>query len=90
MSYIIFMERTIIWTHEAIRQLMALPARIADVIVARIEEMGVNPAASANRVKMLKGSRLLRLRVGDYRVIFTDEGLVLTILRVGNRKDIYE
>jgi mRNA-degrading endonuclease RelE of RelBE toxin-antitoxin system len=39
---------------------------------------------------MLKGSRLLRLRVGDYRVIFTDEGVILTIFRVGHRKDIYE
>jgi mRNA-degrading endonuclease RelE of RelBE toxin-antitoxin system len=41
-------------------------------------------------VKRLKGSRLLRLRVGDYRVSFTDEGVILTIVRVGHRKDVYE
>jgi mRNA interferase RelE/StbE len=35
--------------------------------------------------------RLYRLRVGDFRVIYTIEGrrLVVLVIRVGHRKDIY-
>lgn len=51
---------------------------------------GVHLTALANQVKRLKGDPFLRLRVGDYRVIFTEEGIVLTVLRVGHRRKIYK
>ena len=50
----------------------------------------MNPSALANQIKPLKGVRALRLRVGDYRVIFTDEGMIPMILKVGHRRDVYE
>ncbi len=36
------------------------------------------------------GDRLYRLRIGDYRVVYTIEGrrLVVLVIRVGHRKDI--
>jgi mRNA interferase RelE/StbE len=51
--------------------------------------LATNPAALANQIKALKGVRAYRLRVGDYRVIFTEAGVILTILRIGHRSDIY-
>lgn len=84
------MERTIVWSEQATSQLMRLPWEARDRIEEKVAELAMNPSALGNQVKMLKGSRLLRLRVGDYRVIFTEEGVVLTIVRVGHRKDVYE
>ena len=69
---------------------MRLPWEARDRIEEKVAELAMNPRALGNQVKMLKGSRLLRLRVGDYRVIFTEEGVILTIVRVGHRKDVYE
>jgi mRNA interferase RelE/StbE len=53
-------------------------------------ELAANPKALRNKIKALKGIRALRLRIGDYRVISTDEGVILTIIRVGLRRGIYE
>lgn len=36
----------------------------------------------------LKGCR--SLRVGDYRVIFVLEGELVTIVKIGHRKEVYE
>lgn len=44
-------------------------------------------------VKPVKGhENLYRLRVGDYRVIFTikDNELIIIVLTIGNRGDIYK
>ncbi len=81
--------KAIVWTHEATRQFLALPSQVQDRIEAKIVQLAINPAALANQVKALKGVKALRLRVGDYRVIFTDSGMILTIIRVGHRGDIY-
>jgi len=46
--------------------------------------------SGAGRVKMLQGQEGdKRLRVGDYRVRFTEEGDQLRIQTVKNRKDAY-
>lgn len=84
------MERTILWTDQATNQLMRLPWEVRDRIEEKVAELAMTPGALSNQVKRLKGSRFLRLRVGDYRVIFTDEGVILTIVRVGHRKEVYE
>jgi len=81
--------RTIVWSHEATRQFLALPPPVQDRIEAKIVELATNPAALANQIKALKGVKAFRLRVGDYRVIFTEAGVILTILRIGHRSDIY-
>jgi mRNA interferase RelE/StbE len=82
--------RTIVWTHEAAGQFLALSTEVQDRIEAKIDQLAMNPSALANQIKPLKGVRALRLRVGDYRVIFTDEGMILMILKVGHRRDVYE
>lgn len=41
-------------------------------------------------VKRMQGTNYLRLRVGDYRVIFSLEKNLITILKVGHRKNIYK
>ena len=41
-------------------------------------------------VKKLKGRAGCRLRVGDWRMIFFEDKASITIVAVGNRRDIYD
>jgi mRNA interferase RelE/StbE len=49
-----------------------------------------DPRAAAN-VKALKGSDEYRLRVGDWRVVYTlrDDVLTVLVVRVAHRRDVY-
>jgi mRNA interferase RelE/StbE len=63
------------------------------IIKAKLLILAENPGALKNNIKRLAGSKenLYRLRVGDYRVIFKKEEkqLVILIVRIGHRKEIY-
>jgi len=41
-------------------------------------------------VKRLKGRQGLRLRVGDWRVIFYEEGESIVVVAVGHRREVYD
>ena len=45
-----------------------------------------------NGCKKLKGRDAWRIRIGDYRVIYEiqDDILVITIVKVGHRQDVYK
>ena len=62
----------------------------ASKIVAKIEQLASEPSALANNVRALKGGEgLMRLRVGDWRVIYRD-GVVLRIVRIAPRGSAYD
>lgn len=46
--------------------------------------------AHANQVKALKGSSGLRLRVGDFRVIFEETAIDITVTKVAPRGGVYD
>ena len=62
----------------------------AVTILAKIRQYAEDPASLANNVKSLKGSDMLRLRVGDHRVIFTVEADTMVILKVRIRGRAYD
>lgn len=70
-------------------EITALPERLKDRIVDAIEALELNPRPSG--CKKLKASPYYRIRVGDYRVIYSIEDAVLlvVIVEVPNRKDAY-
>ena len=81
------MRYTVILTDEVKAKLHALPLALRREIGHKLflleEDLSGN-------VKKLKGSRNeYRVRVGDYRALFTLEGRTVTVYAVGNRKDIY-
>lgn len=41
-------------------------------------------------IKVLKGRQELRLRVGEFRIIFEEANEEIHILEIGNRGDIYK
>ena len=67
-----------------------MPRNEADRLVAKVEKFAAEPGSLGNNVKALVGLGLIRLRVGDWRVIMDDAGLVLTVLKVGPRGGVYD
>lgn len=76
------------WKEHAIENLDKLETTISQRIFKKVEELANNPFSKD--VKRLKGSDYFRLRVGDYRIIFSIEKDLIIILKVGHRKNIYE
>jgi len=58
-------------------------------IVKRIQELASEPRPHGS--EKLSGSPYFRVRQGNYRIVYEiqDELLVIHILKVGHRKDIY-
>ena len=76
------------WKESAIKEIERLEKLIAYRIYKKIEELKQDPFSKD--IKRLKGANYYRLRVGDYRVIFSIENSIITILKVGHRKNIYD
>ena len=53
-------------------------------------KLTVHATNGSGDVKRLKGRGGCRLRVGDWRVIFIEEKTSITVVAVGNRRDIYD
>ena len=74
----------------ALKQLSSLPRKIQERIVAGIDVLRFEPRPHG--VKKLSGvDDLYRIRVGNYRVVYTirDDRLSVIVLRIANRKDAY-
>ena len=72
------------------RQLGKLPENVQRRIVRAVESMEDDPRPSG-AVKLAGEDNLWRIRVGTYRVVYTidDERLVVLVVRVAHRKDVY-
>jgi len=82
--------REISYSRNALKALRAIDARASRLIRSKIEQYATDPASLSNNVKALKGTDSYRLRVGDYRVIFNESMVVVTILKIGHRREIYD
>jgi mRNA interferase RelE/StbE len=79
----------VVFTPRAEREFDALDGSVRVRIARGLARLTDAPLVSAN-VKALVGGGY-RLRVGDWRVIYTleDDALVVLVLRVGHRREIY-
>ena len=82
--------RAISYTRQALKALRRMPADTAQRIIAKIEQYAQEPETQANNVTALKGREGIRLRVGDWRIIMNDDGVVLAVLEIGPRGRVYE
>ena len=72
------------------KQLDKLSDNIARPVFQAIQELADNPRPQG--YKKLKGRDGYRIRIGDYRVIYEvfDNILLVDVIDLGNRKDIYD
>jgi len=77
---------------KALKELELLPKKTNEKIVLVIDALSENPRPQG--CKKLKGEEeyLWRIRVGDYRIIYTieDSIKIIDIRRIGHRRNIYE
>jgi mRNA interferase RelE/StbE len=75
------------FTSAAVRQWRKLTASTRAQIEAKLVAFAENGVGD---VKALKGAPGMRLRSGDWRVLFTVKANTITIHAVGHRHDIYD
>jgi len=78
----------------AFKDLKKLDFVVQKIIKSKLEILAANPEHLKNDIKALKGrySGKCRLRVRDYRVIFQkrDDVLIILIVGIGHRKNVYD
>jgi mRNA interferase RelE/StbE len=79
--------RQILFTPAATRQWVRLSNDVRRRVDARLSEFAVSGKGD---VKRLKGRAGARLRVGDWRVIFEENGDDIVVVAVGHRREIYD
>ncbi len=80
----------IVFAPRAERDFRALPPEAQRRLKPRIDSMARNPRPRG--VKALSGEEvLLRLRVGDYRIVYQveDHPPTVLILKIGHRREVY-
>ncbi len=71
------------------RVIAALPTTDSRRVLMAIKALADSPRPPS--ATKLRGEDLWRIRVGDYRVVYAveDQRLVVTIVRVGHRREVY-
>ena len=79
----------IVFSDLAKKQFLKLPKDIQDRIISALERIRVRPESYITKLVDDTG---YKFRVGDYRVIMDiqKDNLILVILKVGHRKNIYD
>jgi mRNA interferase RelE/StbE len=84
------MKYTVLIERYAQKQILKLDKRVIPVIKSAIAGLADNPRPFG--YKKLQGEEAYRIRVGDYRIIYeiNDYTIIVTVVSVGHRKDIYK
>lgn len=70
-----------------------LPGKIRSRAIEALKLLAQNPYSELLKIKKLKGPNdLYRIRLGDYRLVYEirDKRLVIVIVKIGNRRDVYK
>jgi len=80
---------SVIFTDTALKQLKKLSRESQERIISVIDRAKIRPYP---HVKKLVGCPYFRLRAGDYRIILDiiEDKLIIYVLEVGHRKNVYK
>ena len=72
------------------KELTGLPDKLIARILPRLENLASNPRPSGCK-KLKGGDNEWRIRVGDYRVVYTidDAKLLVEVTRIRHRSEVY-
>ena len=73
----------------AAKELGKIPKKDLKKIISKIRSLAINPRPSG--CVKLSAQELYRVRQGNYRILYTieDEVLIVYIIKIGHRKDVY-
>jgi mRNA interferase RelE/StbE len=81
----------VLFTKSADKSLRKLPWNVAQRIRRSLDVLATNPYDEHLDVTKLQNRPGYRLRVGDWRVIYEieDDKLIILVLRIGSRGEVY-
>ncbi len=83
--------KDVTFSQNALRTLARIPANTARRMRSKVEQYAADPSTVANNVTALTGMPgYRRLRVGVWRVIFSEDGQVVAVTRIAPRGGAYE
>jgi mRNA interferase RelE/StbE len=77
-------------TAAAARDFDALPLTIKTRMLRLLERLDAWPSVSGAKPLSGKLAGRLRLRTGDYRLVFRVDGRAVVVERIQHRRDVYE
>ena len=79
------------WKRSATKDLRRIAAADVPRIIAAVENLAIDPFPPGC-TKLAGSERSYRIRVGDYRVLYSvfSGQLVIEVIKVGHRRDVYK
>lgn len=81
------------YNSHALDYLKTVPKKIRGQIIAKIKQLANDPHPPTSKViqGMSDGEeRVYRIRSGDYRILYVVRGIIVCILDIDHRKDVYK
>ncbi|MGX5857520.1 type II toxin-antitoxin system RelE family toxin [Dyadobacter jiangsuensis] len=84
------MRYKIVYEKRALKELYKLPSKAVSQIIKKIDSLAENPYQTGIR-KLTDTDEVYRARAGNYRILYeiNDGQLRIMIVKIGDRKDIY-
>jgi mRNA interferase RelE/StbE len=83
--------KDIAFSKEALKALRRMPRNVAELIRAKIDLYAREPESLASNIAAIKSMPgYMRMRVNDGRVVFSDDGIVVSIVRIAPRGSVYD
>ncbi len=83
----------IVFQKSAYKEYQKLPQKFQEKIDKLLERLKINPFDDVLNFRKIQGrEHFYRIRVGNYRIVYTLKKsiLIIFIIRIGHRKDIYK
>ncbi len=83
---------TVEFVKSAEKEFLRLPKKVRDKFVEALKLLSISPYSELLKVKKLKGADdAYRIRVGEYRLIYTinEDRLVVLVIKLGHRREVY-
>ena len=73
----------------AVKEIEKLNKKDTQRVIERIKKLGEDPRPIGS--KKLSGQEKYRVRQGNFRILYQifEDTLIVTVVKVGNRKDVY-
>jgi len=83
-------QYTIVFARSARKELQAFPLNIAQRIIEKIEHLSLDPRPTGSK-KLHGHSGLWRIRIGEYRVIYSidDDSRTIDVALIRHRSEAY-
>lgn len=85
------MRYDIEWTAPAARELRKLDRSVQRRVARAVTALGLDPRPPGSKALVGHPAGVMRIRVGDYRVVYEieDDRVVVTVVRVAHRREVY-